>query len=337
MDRTIRSVSHIIDHKINRLWGIYREKKARLGISEEFITAVFAVPDLPDNALAMFRPEDRIITITEEVLVRGSEENSGNVFLHELAHALDWHLHRKAGHGPSFRECCRILGLPPEFSKRQVRLSIDKDNSRREKIKKLMALSSSPFENEAAEAIKKAQKLMLEGTGPAEDEYRHIYTSELYEAVRLPFWTRELAWYASRSSGVYSIIVPINGRRILTVHGSVEEIELAFYIFDYVVSAAEREIKRIRSEGRAISKGSFICGAVDVLKERTEGTAEGKALMEMSRNNEVLAKELIYRTAKISTAYARTSINRSSYDLGHDFGRSLDIRKGTERKLIKDR
>ena len=229
-----------------------------------------------------------------------------------------------------------MLGALPEFSRSHVRLSIDKQNSRREKIKKLMALSSSPFENEAAEAIKKAQKLMIEGNIPPEVDDKRIYTADLYEAKRLPFWTRELAWYASSSSGVYNVIIPGNESRIITVHGSVEEIELALYIFDYVVSAADREIKAMRAKGKSISKGSFICGAVDVLSEKTKGTAEEKALMVISKDNEKLAKELIYNTVKIRRTYAHTSINTSSYNLGHDFGSRLDIKRGIRIKQIEE-
>ena len=81
--------------------------------------------------------------------------------LHELAHALDYALHGfLSGHSPSFRECCRMLGLDPGFEKSRVRLSAAERNGRKDRIRKLLALSSSPFENEASEAIRKAKALM---------------------------------------------------------------------------------------------------------------------------------------------------------------------------------
>lgn len=332
MDRTIRASSSLIDNRIDSLWDIYREKKVQLHLVNDLITAILAVPELQRNILAMFRPEDRIIAMTEDVLLRSREDEMDNIFLHELAHALDWHMNGASGHGPSFRECCRMLRIDPEFSKSHVRLSMERDNARREKIRKLMSLSSSPFENEAAEAIRKAQKLMLEGS--TETEERVIYTSELYEAKRLPFWTRELAWYASSSSGVYSIIVPRDDSRVITIHGSVEEIELAIYIFDYIISASDQEIRRMRREGRAVSRGSFICGAVDTLSEKTRGQTEEGALIAIGRENEELAKALIYSKSKVRTSYSRTSINRNSYDLGHDFGNRIDISRSHRIKLI---
>ena len=335
MDRTIRASSSMIDKQIGKLWDLYKDKTAELHIQPQIVSVILAVPNLPGNILAMFRPDDKAITIIEDVLISNPEDME-NIFLHELAHALDWYLYKASGHGQTFRECCRMLGALPEFSRSHVRLSIDKQNSRREKIKKLMALSSSPFENEAAEAIKKAQKLMIEGNiVPVEDDKR-IYTSDLYEAKRLPFWTRELAWYASSSSGVYNVIIPGNESRIITVHGSIEEIEFALYIFDYVVSAADREIKAMRAKGKSISKGSFICGAVDFLSEKTKGTAEEKALMVISKGNEKLAKELIYNAVKIRKTYAHTSINTSSYNLGHDFGSRLDIKRSIRIKQIAE-
>ncbi len=335
MDRTIRASSSMIDKQIGKLWDLYKDKTAELHIQAQIVSVILAVPNLPGNILAMFRQEDKAIAIIEDILLGSPEKDMENIFLHELAHALDWYLYKASGHGQTFRECCRMLGALPEFSRSHVRLSIDKQNSRREKIKKLMALSSSPFENEAAEAIKKAQKLMIEGNIPPEVDDKRIYTADLYEAKRLPFWTRELAWYASSSSGVYNVIITGNESRIITVHGSVEEIELALYIFDYVVSAASREIKAMRAKGKSISKGSFICGAVDVLSEKTKGTAEEKALMLISKDNEKLAKELIYNAVKIRRTYAHTSINTSSYNLGHDFGSRLDIKKGIRIKQIE--
>ena len=337
MDRTIRVRSSRLDRAAAELEALGREKESKLKaegiINGPLFRGICIAPALEEGKLGYFSPSDLSIVISEDAVISCSGDTVRNIFLHELAHAVDWSISGAiSGHSVLFRQYCRMLGTDPGFEKSRVRTGISADRSRKEKIRKLLALSSSPFENEAAEAIRKAQKLMLEGSTEAEE--RVIYTSELYEAKRLPFWTRELAWYASSSSGVYSIIVPRDDSRVITIHGSVEEIELAIYIFDYIISASDQEIRRMRREGRAVSRGSFICGAVDTLSEKTRGQTEEGALIAIGRENEELAKALIYSKSKVRTSYSRTSINRNSYDLGHDFGNRIDISRSRRIKLI---
>ena len=118
------------------------------------------------------------------------------------------------------------------------------------------------------------------------------------------------------------------------LHGSVEEVELAIYIFDYVVSAAEREIKAQRKSGKKVSKGSFICGAVDALSAKTEKTSESTALMVVEERNRALAKKLIYSDSKIRRTYSSTAIDSGSYQSGRAFGKGLNIPERIRVKLI---
>ena len=115
MDRTIRASSSMIDKQIGKLWDLYKDKTAELHIQPQIVSVILAVPNLPGNILAMFRPDDKAITIIEEVLISNPEDME-NIFLHELAHALDWYLYKASGHGQTFRECCRMLGALPFIS-----------------------------------------------------------------------------------------------------------------------------------------------------------------------------------------------------------------------------
>ena len=333
MDRTIRARSPELDKIAAELRELAAEKLKTLGLSANAVSEILISPDLPDSALGLFRPDDRSIIISEELVSEGTKEDIRNIFLHELAHAVDWLLNNGNGHGASFHECCRMLGLSPGFSRSRVSLSIRERSSRREKIRKLMALSSSPFENEAAEAIRKAQKLMLEGNMEVSDREK-IHTAELFSAGRLPFWAKELSSYAGSSSGAFVLTLSKPESRTIMLHGSVEEVELAIYIFDYVVSAAEREIKAQRKSGKKISKGSFICGAVDALSAKTGKTAESTALMVVEERNRALAKKLIYSDAKIRRTYSSTPIDSGSYQSGRAFGKELNIPERIRIKLI---
>lgn len=333
MDRTIRARSPELDKIAAELRELAAEKLKNLGLSVNAVSEILISPDLPDSALGLFRPDDRAIIISEELVTEGTREDICNIFLHELAHAIDWLMNHGNGHGSSFHECCRMLGLSPGFSRSRVSLSIRERNSRKEKIRKLMALSSSPFENEAAEAIRKAQKLMIEGNIEITDREK-IHTAELFSAGRLPFWAKELSSYAGSASGAFVLTLSKPESRTIMIHGSVEEVELAIYIFDYVVSAAEREIKAQRKSGKKVSKGSFICGAVDALSAKTEKTSESTALMVVEERNRALAKKLIYSDSKIRRTYSSTAIDSGSYQSGRAFGKGLNIPERIRVKLI---
>ena len=335
MDRTIRASSSMIDKQIGKLWDLYNDKTAELHIQPQIVSVILAVPSLPGNILAMFRPEDKAITIIEDVLISNPEDME-NIFLHELAHALDWYLYKASGHGQTFRECCRMLGALPEFSRSHVRLSIDKQNSRRETIKKLMALSSSPFENESASAIRKARKLMAE-SGLDGCAHEKIYMTALHSAGKFSYGTKMLLSYVEKASGVFIVTTHEGKERKAIAYGSLEEVEFSLYLFDYLSSSADREIRTRRKQGEHISKDNFMMGMIETLSSSTSESALDTSIIAIHDKNRDKAKRMIYPNTRLVTRSSRSSasFDDGSYGIGKCFGDNLEVPKAITRKAIR--
>ena len=334
----IQAQSKAIIRIASELQGIMREKEAGLMaagiISSPFTLHLVISPPLEGGRLGFYDPEADSIVIGEDGCL--TAEDAKGIFLHELAHALDFRLNGSiSGHSPRFREYCVMLGLDRDFSKSRVRTAADRDRSLRERIRKLMALSSSPFENEASQAILKAQQLMMEcrDTPAAGDDA--IYTADLCSGYRLPGYIPYLLSYLRSATGVFGLRwTGSDGLRTVRIHGSLAETELAVYIYTYIISASEKEIARLRRDGKHVRSSSFILGAIAELRARL-GSSSGPSLALISAENERKAKEILYSgDVVLRRCGSRTSYSPSSYGMGSSFGSRLDIPSSTSRKLI---
>ena len=336
MHRTIGVRSTLTDGWIRRFREIEKEKEASLSIFPPLVSMIVIAPMTEESRLGFFRPDNVSIVISESLIRNGGERDIINVFLHELAHALDHRRHGQAGHGPSFRECCRLLGIEEGFDKSHIRLELGEKAKRSERIRKLLSLSSSPFENESAIAIKKAQELMMEDGQEGRSDER-IYEAALLSSSRFSYGLKEVLGYTERMSGIFLLYIPSPEGRSAMAYGSLEEVEFSIYLLDYLLSSSERAIRGLRKEGRHVTKDSFLKGAIDVLSERTRTESIGNALIALRTENEKLARAIVYPETRLVRRSIRSSsiFDRSSYDSGKGFGRSLDISGSRRQKLIE--
>ena len=342
MDRTIRVRSSAIDRQEAILEAFGREKERELMkqgiITAPLFSAVCVAPALEKGRLGCFYASSRLIVISEEMADEADETTLRNVLLHELAHALDHAIHgHLSGHSPAFRECCSILGLDPGFEKSRIKAGIAGREERKERIRKLLALSSSPFENEASEAIRKAKELMAkDGISMDEGKDERIYMVTLYQARRFPFSVRMLLSYVSDTSGAYVVTShSADGTKEAVAYGSLEQVETAIYLYDYLVSSTESEIGRLRAEGMHISKDSFMQGAVSALSRSTADGDTDKALAAIQSENMRLVQKLIFPDSRISVRRKRASGGDAwSYQAGKGFGSGLGIPDGIGRRRI---
>ena len=341
MDRTIRVRSSRLDRTAAELEVLGREKESKLeaaGIIHGLLfRGICIAPALEEGKLGYFSPSDQSIVISEETVTNCSVDTVRNIFLHELAHAMDWNISGAiSGHSVLFRQYCRMLGADPGFEKSRVRTGISTGRSRKDRIRKLLALSSSPFENEAAEAIRKAKQLMAEaGIEAVDDDDKRICMVPLYEARRFPFSVRQLLSYISSSTGVY-IVVSWNGESKQAIaYGSLEETEASIYLYDYLISATEREIRKLRARGEKVSKDSFLRGVISELSGKTAEAASDNALVAIRDENMHLAHEIVFPGTRISHRTLRShGGDAASFSRGRGFGGKLDIPSRIERKKI---
>lgn len=114
--------------------------------------------ELLGNELGHYDPSQHLIVIDISLSSDSRSEDLENVYLHELAHAIDFVIHKGSKHDSMFASICKALGVDDEFSCAKVNLPKANVKS---KIDKLLALSKSDFEEEASSALNKAKQLMM--------------------------------------------------------------------------------------------------------------------------------------------------------------------------------
>jgi hypothetical protein len=125
-----------------------------------------------------YNEESRTIGINQFLLENCPWETVDGIMGHETAHQLVAHFHplaylNEGAHGPTFKAICRKLWLSPIFAKASsdVATALDPPNPYRrqadlathpilEKVRKLLALASSPEPAEAEAALAAASRIM---------------------------------------------------------------------------------------------------------------------------------------------------------------------------------
>lgn len=313
----------------------------KLNLKKDICKAIFFVPMIKgkSEALGQFVWEGEYILLSEKLLdANVSDRDIENVFLHEMAHALDHSINGfTSGHSPLFREYCSILGVDKDFSKSKVKLSIDKKERYSAKLEKIIAMQSSPFENEAMIAIAKAQQLMLDEKLLDNSNNEKIYMIDLVEGIRLSFATTRIAYFVGDITGVYVINISNGKSKIIRAYGSLDEVEFAIYLYKYMTSAIDREIKKLRKKNLSINKNIFTFGMLDELgkKLNTISSDNSNQLMVIKEENKEKAIKLSLK-AKVTTSKRKTNTQYSAESMkrGCEFGKTLKVPQKIEKKEI---
>lgn len=338
MERTIRVISARLRNEIIRLRKLQKDKEREIGVFS-LADDIYISPTLSDDRLGFFRPSVLVIVLSEDLVASGDTEIIDNVFLHELSHALDYRLYGNIGHGATFHECCRILGVKEGFDKSKVVLTRARSIGKIEKIRKLMAMASSPFENESAIAIRKAKELMVEnGIGEEEEAAdEKIYFAALCSSLRLSFGVKEIVAYVGNTCGTCIVITHSReSKKSILSYGSIDEVEFSIYLYDYLMTEIEKAIKEKRKQGEKVSRDSFIKGIVDILNARTKEESTDTALMVLQERNIDKTNRIVYPHASLKRNSGRTSatFDQESYNNGKVFGDKLNVPTSLKRKLL---
>jgi hypothetical protein len=127
-----------------------------------------------ERELGAWHPETRTLRISRHLIINHSWSITIQVLKHEMAHQLCTEQLRSAGtpHGVPFQQACELLGVLPEFRRAgTIVVDIVEQAGGRSKIsargreclarvEKLLALSQSNNEHEAALAMQKAKELI---------------------------------------------------------------------------------------------------------------------------------------------------------------------------------
>lgn len=329
---------------VERIIHLYSEKALELSRRlEEDMTAlvgpqhppVFFSP-LKDGLLGLYDSASGAIFISD-ALISHPYETIVQISRHELAH---WRNHIENGsleHDASFRAWCGRLGCDEDYSRAKV--EIGQRAGIVDKVRKLRALSSSPFEAESQAALRKVRQLVAEYSLENEGDVDggSICWCDLYSSPRkIPSSRQRLCQMAALQTGVYLVQVRTASGVCIRAYGRRGELEVASYLVDVLHGAIEGELRRRRAKepGRyygITGTNSFYDGVYSALQQRrqTESADEvGTALAVVERDNERLTRSLVFRDTRLVTRHSRHRYDPDVYENGRSFGRSLRIRKG---------
>lgn len=333
MDREIRLYSRDALAISDKLEADVRNKLRANGYPDDFARIFFS--PLPDEKLGMFSPEDKLILITESLLHNSDYGTLLNIALHEAAHFAQYAVYSTTGHDATFRTICKELGAEEGFEK--ARISIEKQAKVLDKIKKLEALSSSPFESEAQSAMQKVRQLMAEHSIRIDgDEEYKIYEMDLITTSRIFQKHKCLANMIKLLSGVYVVSFHSDSFSGIRAYGDKEELEVASYLFDCLERSIDKELGKRRKENPFVFKGaigtsSFYHGVYSAISTRfsdDKGGEEAHALVLLHSGNEERAKTLVFDKMRLRSRKNYYRQNNSVYNEGCSFGSRLNISKG---------
>lgn len=310
---------------------------ASYGITHPLYDAIFFVHMDKEERLGAFLPSSRVIILSEKLLDYPLSVIR-NIFIHECAHSVDYMINPvMSGHSKEFRDICDKLGIEKGFEKAKIKSELTSKAKAREKLDKLMALTSSSFENEALVAMEKARELIkkasLEEDEREKETEEKIYSVILCGKQRIPAYLTYISAIVSENTGCYMIKNHRYGSVELTSYGSLEQCESSLYLFDYLLSSLDKEIARLRKKGDRVSRDSFMMGAYVALKKKTESAPDTAIVKSIKAETEEKAKRIALKNISIVKRYSRGSIDRDSFNSGSEFGKGLDIEGERQKKL----
>jgi hypothetical protein len=339
------------------------ERRILHGLSCEWEAALWGLPEKYRDAmrkplfnlrgmkrrLGQWDPEIREIGLSREFVFNHPWQAVRDVLHHEMAHQLAHEVlggQDETAHGKTFHEACRLLRIVPDATGTYDRLAEDSPEEPDRillKIRKLFALAESPNPHEAEAAMLKAHELIARyNVDLMVMEQRRKFVSRLVGAPALRH-TRDRYALAALIQDFYfvqGVWVPVyvmkKGKmgRVLELSGTVENVETASYIFDYIDHYIDGQWRMFRGgngNGRG-RKVDFALGVLDGFRQKLQPSEEGGAVAEralVAREDPQLAGYLKYRYPYLRSFRRQGSEpDPETRQAGFAAGESLVIAKG---------
>ena len=290
---------------------------------------------LKENQLGLYDTDNNVIVLDDD-LIYAKEDEIKNIFLHELAHYIQYRYENTGDHGKTFHEICSGLGVATEYAKAKVKLS-DKHN-KAQKIQKLLALSSSPEAPEAQAALKKAQQLMAETSVDSLDE-DIIYEATIYQGKTIPTIIRQITAAAKTISGGFAFIARTPTEATLSIYGTYEMVETFTYLYDYLEYQLERDYENYLSttflNGTITQKINYYIGACNSIIKRyspSEANKDSRALVAINSQVKDKTAEILFPNTRFRTKKRTFTYDEDAYSSGKEAGKNMQIRHGLKQK-----
>lgn len=300
-----------------------------------------------EERLGYYEHGSHLIVLSQELVEEGPMETVEKVYLHELAHALDYAERGFSQHDDQFKKCCSLLHLENDFSKARIKKGRLEKERIRSKVEKLLSLTSSPYEEESKAALRKAESMMAEHGlkyVKQEKEDEVLYKAVLLEGSRFSHSTKMLLNLLSSMTGVFIIFEPAGygrnnadrevHRKKVSAYGPLEVLEGAIYLYKNLESELEKACRKEKKlKGASFSSESFKSGLLGALKIRLGQHEEtNKALMLSEKKSERLYRRL-NSNLRIHTTRSHSSIRSyEDYQRGSLVGKNMELPPKSEKK-----
>jgi len=237
------------------------------------------------HRLGQWCGETRRLELSEGLLVEHGWGVLVEVLKHEMAHQYVYEVLLQTDEGPhgkTFRRICEARGIDGSPAGVPHSKQTDESQSRRiDQLTKLLRLAQSGNVHEAAAATSAAQRLMLKynlseplsPTQAAHYSHRHLGdpTGRVTEAERI------LACILGEHFFVQTIWVsvyrPFEDKRgsVLEICGTRDNLELASYVYDYLLKSGERlwlEYKATHQVTSNADRRDFLAGVFTGVREK---------------------------------------------------------------------
>ena len=214
----------------------------------------------------------------------------------------------------------------------------------REKIEKLLALATSPNENEAKSALLKAKKLMMdhkiseaEVQGLNKQELVHLQCDDIrWTTDSGEIWVTNLADLIADNHLCVCSWLTEKGRRthILTIHGLKSDADLCKSVIEYAVGFVRSRIKveqrrRVTSDPKAVAASyarGFILGMELMYDEQKDEHPEWALVVSKPQEVDEYMKSL----GKKSVRTKQTEFDPLAYMVGQNDGRQFNAQRVLE-------
>jgi hypothetical protein len=296
------------------------------------------------HRLGQWSSEGRTLELSERLVLDQSWGVIIEILKHEMAHQYVYEIlgiTDEGPHGKAFRRVCESHGIDPRPAGLPVASEHNPEQGRRiDQLTKLLRLAESGDVHEAAAALSAAQRLMLkynlsEPLAPHHSHYSHRHlgkpTGRVTEAERI------LACILGEHFFVQVIWVhvyrPFEDKRgsVLEVCGTTDNLELASYVYTYLLAAGERlwdEYQRTHQIRSNLHRRDFVAGVFTGVREqlkKDQKQREKEGLVWVG--DAELASYLKRRHPHIRWMRGQSRERPEAWGKGRDAGRKLDLHR----------
>lgn len=280
----------------------------------------------------------RTISLSEELVFGETWLKTLAVLKHEMLHQF---IDESMGgspdgpHGSMFRALRQRFGIE-EYEEVALGSSDEASRGIMAKVQKLLALAQSEEVHEAEAAMAKANALMLKWNIDhrgleRERQVRHLgRPTRIYLHLKMlgtllrDFFFVEAIWVESYD--------PLNAKRgrVLEVMGRPENVEMAEYVFHYLLNVGEMHWKEHRREQGGGKRANYLFGLISGFYDKCRGERHHQEQEGLIWTGEAwleaFLKERHPRTRTVRSSGSR--IDAGSYEAGRKKGSSMVIHRG---------